>query len=175
MVSDNPREELWGGGLSRERPPYSERSLPRGRPHRNQGHVALAVVSRICPTFSVLVDGALSRMPRVCAARSDGPHPALPIPAARWHGKARSVVMELRASAHLAACGGMASGSFFPAPRVTSAALRARRCPPPWIHRRNAGWRGRVPPRRGRLAETARRPSSSPRESLVASCGDRTH
>ena len=45
-------------------PPYPERSLPRGRPHRNQGHVALAVVSRICPTFSVLVDGALSCMPR---------------------------------------------------------------------------------------------------------------
>ena len=44
-------------------PPYSERNLPRGRPHRNQGHVALAVVSRICPTFSVLVDGALSCMP----------------------------------------------------------------------------------------------------------------
>ena len=91
------------------------------------------------------------------------------------HGKARSVSVELRVSAHLAACGSMASGSFFPAPRVTSAALRARRCPPPWIHRRNAGWRERVPPRRGRLAETARRPSSSPRESLVASCGDRTH
>ena len=59
MVSDNPREELWGGGLSRERPPYSERSLPRGRPHRNQGHVALAAVSRVGPTFSILVDGAL--------------------------------------------------------------------------------------------------------------------
>ena len=143
------------------------------------------------------------RVPR-WSLRSDGPHPAHPIPAARWHGKARSlrsdgfrsllhvltspctmVVSPERAvprrsrsivaagsgkvSAHLAACGGMASGSFFPAPRVTSAALRARRCPPPWIHRRNAGWRGRVPPRRGRLAETARRPSSSPRESLVAS------
>ena len=109
----SPREELWWGGLSRERPPYSERSLPRGRPHRNQGHVALAVVSRICPTFSVLVDGALSCMPRalmnriqcvpIPAARSDIPalHGLLPrkgrlVSAGQSsrHGKARSVSLK---------------------------------------------------------------------------------
>ena len=84
--TDNPREELWGGGLSRERPPYSERSLPRGRPHRNQGH-GICPTCASCPGFAPPFPFWLMGLFPACRASAPralmGRIQCVPIPAAR--------------------------------------------------------------------------------------------